>query len=84
MEEQKSGTTLPGIPDEKKTSRLLKVARRSKDSSDSESFEALEMEPKIKFSVGDESSVMTNEGEESYDSERVSLTEFTGIVMQMY
>ena len=84
MEEQKSGTTLPGIPDEKKTSRPLKVARRSKDSSDSESFEALEMEPKIKFSVEDESSVTTNEGEESYDSERVSLTEFTGIVMQMY
>ena len=46
MEEQKSCTTLPGIPDEKKTSRLLKVARRSKDSSDSESFEALETEPK--------------------------------------
>ena len=33
MEEQKSGTTLPGIPDEKKMSRLLKVARRLKDSS---------------------------------------------------
>ena len=65
-------------------SRLLKVARRSKDSSDSESFEPLETEPKIKFSVEDESSVTTNEGEESYDSERVSLTELTGIVMQMY
>ena len=83
-EEQKSGRTLPGIPDEKKSSRLLKVARRSKDSSDSESFEALEMEPKTKFSVEDESSVTTNEGEESYDSEQVSLTEFTGIVMWMY
>ena len=68
-EEQKWGRTLPGIPDEKKLSRLLKVARRSKDSSDLESFEALETEPKIKFSVEDESSVMTNEGEESYDSE---------------
>ena len=33
-EEQKSGRTLPGIPDEKKSSRLLKVARRLKDSSD--------------------------------------------------
>ena len=84
MEEQKSGRTLPGIHDEKKSSRLLKVARRLKDSSDSESFEALETEPKIKFSVEDESSVMTNEGEESYDSEQVSLTEFTGIVMRMY
>ena len=69
MEEQKLGRTLPGIPDEKKSSRLLKVARRSKDSSDSESFEALEMEPKLKFSVEDESSVTTNEFEESYDSE---------------
>ena len=65
-EEQKPGRTLPGI---KKSSRLLKVARRSKDSSDSESFQALETEPKIKFSVEDESSVTTNEGEESYDSE---------------
>ena len=44
-----------GIADEKKSSRLLKVARMSKDSSDSESFEALETEPKIKFSVEDES-----------------------------
>ena len=67
-EERKSGRTLPGIPDEKKSSRLLKVARRSKDSSDSESFEALETEPKIKFSVEDESSVMPS-GEESYESE---------------
>ena len=68
MEEQESGRRLPGIPDEKKLSRLLKVARRSKDSSDSESFESLEMEPKIKFSVEDESSVMPS-GEESYESE---------------
>ena len=54
-EEEESGRTLPGIADEKKSSRLFKVARRSKDSSDSESFEALETEPKIKFSVEDES-----------------------------
>ena len=67
-EERKSGRTLPGIPDEKKSSRLLKVARMSKDSSDSESFEALETEPKIKFSVEDESSVMPS-GTESYESE---------------
>ena len=83
-EEQKSGRTLPGIHGETKFSRLLKVARRSKDSSDSESFEALETEAKLKFSVEDESSVMTNEGEESDDSEQVSLTEVTGIVVQMY
>ena len=82
-EEQKSGRTLPGIPDEKKSSKLLKVARRSKDSSDSESFEALEMELKIKFSVEDESSV-TPSGTESYESERVSLTELTGIVIRMH
>ena len=54
-EEQVSGRTLSGIADEKKSSRLLKVGRMSKDSSDSESFEALETEPKIKFSVEDES-----------------------------
>ena len=60
-EEQKRGRTLAGISDEKKLSRLLKVGRRLKDSSDSESFEALESEPKIKFSVVDESSVTTNE-----------------------
>ena len=68
-EEQKPGRTLPGIPDEKKSSRLVKVARRSKDSSDLESFQALETELKIKFSVEDESSVTANEGEKSYDSE---------------
>ena len=55
-EEQVSGRTLSRIADEKKSSRLLKVARMSKDSSDSESFEALETQPKIKFSVEDESS----------------------------
>ena len=54
-EQQVSGRTLPGIADEKKSSRLFKVARTSKDSSDSESFEALETEPKITFSVEDES-----------------------------
>ena len=68
-EEWKSGRTSPGIHGEKKSSRLLKVARKSKDSSDSESFETLETKPKIKFSVEDESSVMTNEVEESDDSE---------------
>ena len=100
-EEQVSGRTLSGIADEKKSSRLFKVARSSKDSSDSESFKALETEPKIKFSVEDESleseakikfsvessvmpvessvtpvesSVMTS-GTETYDSDRVSLTE---------
>ena len=82
-EQQVSGRTLPGIADEKKSSRLFKVARRSKDSSDSESFEALEMELKIKFSVEDESlemelkikfsvedesSVMPS-GTETYDSD---------------
>ena len=45
-EEQKLGQTSPGIHGEKKFSRLLKVARRLKDSSDSESFEALETEVK--------------------------------------
>ena len=54
-EEQVSGRTLPGIADEKKSSRLFKVARRSKASSDSESFEVLETEPKLEFSVEDES-----------------------------
>ena len=93
-EEQVSGRTLPGIADEKKSSRLFKVAKRSKDSSDSESLEALETELKIKFSVEDESlesepkikfcvessvtpvesSVMPS-GTETYDSDRVSLTE---------
>ena len=88
-EEQVSGRTLPGIADEKKLSRLFKVARRSKDSSDSESFEALEMEPKIKFSVEDESletelkikfsveseSSVIPTGTETYDSDQVSLSE---------
>ena len=88
-EEQVSGRTLPGIADEKKLSRMFKVARRSKDSSDSESFEALEPEPKIKFSVEDESletelkiessvesaSSVIPSGTETYDLDRVSLAE---------
>ena len=67
-EEWKLGRTSSGIQGEKKSSRLLKVARRSNDSSDLESFEALETKPKLKFSVEAESSVMTSEGEESDDS----------------
>ena len=67
-EEWESGRTSPGIHGEKKSSRLLKVVRRSEDSSDLESFEALETKPKLKFLVEDELSVMTNEGEESDDS----------------
>ena len=55
-EEWKLGQTSPGIHGKKKFSRLLKVAGR------------LETKPKLKFSVEDESSVMTNEGEESDDS----------------
>ena len=54
-EEQVSGRRLSRIAEEKKSVRLLKVARRLKASSDSESFEALEMAPKMKFSVEDES-----------------------------
>ena len=67
-EEWKSGRTSSGIYDEKKSSRLLKVGRRSTDSSESESFEALENNPKLKFSVEDESSVTTSEGEEDDDT----------------
>ena len=100
-EEQVSGRTLSGIAEEKKSLRLLKVARRSQASSDSESFEALETGPKMKFSVEDESlelepkikfsvessvtpvessvtsahSSVTPSGTETYDSDRVSLTE---------
>ena len=100
-EEQVCGRTLSQIAEEKKSLRLLKVARRSKASSDSESFEALETGPKMKFSVEDESleselkikfsvessvmpvessvtsahSSVTPSGTETYDSDRVSLTE---------
>ena len=42
----------------------MKVGKKSTDSSESESFEALETKPKLKFSVEDESSVTTSEGEE--------------------
>ena len=69
QEEEVSGRTLTVISDEKKSSRVFKVARKSKDSSDSESFEALETEPKIKFSVEDESSEMEWKIKSSVDSE---------------
>ena len=67
-EEWKLGRTSSGIHGEKKSSRLLKVAKRSTDSSESESFEALETKPKLKFSVEDESSAMMGEGEEDDDA----------------
>ena len=68
-EEQKLGRTSSGIHCEKKLSRLLKVGKRLTDSSESESFEALENKPKWKFSVEDESSVMMGkEGEEDDDA----------------
>ena len=67
-EEWKLGRTSSGIHGEKKSSRLLKVGRRSTDSSESESFEALGTKLKLKFSVEDESSVMTSEGEEDDDT----------------
>ena len=63
-EEQKLGRTSSEIHGEKKSSRLLKVGRRLTDSSESESFVALETKPKLKFSVEDDSSVMASEGEE--------------------
>ena len=53
-EEWKSGTTSSGIHGEKKSSRLLKVGRRSTDSSELELFEALETKLKLKLSVEDE------------------------------
>ena len=88
-EEQVSGRTLPGIAVEKKSSRLFKVARWSKDSSDTELFEALETETKIKFSVDNESlesepkmkssvkseSSVIPSSTETYGSDRVSLSE---------
>ena len=101
-EEQVSRRRLSRIAEEKKSVRLLKVARKA--SSDSESFEALETAPKMKFSVEDESlesepkikfsvessvtsvessassahSSVTPSGTETYDSDRVSLTELLG------
>ena len=50
------------------STRLLKVGKRLIDSSESESFEALENQPKWKFSVEDQSSVMTGEGKEDDDA----------------
>ena len=91
QEEEESGRRSPVSSDEKKLSRVFKVARKSKDSSDSESFEALETEPKRKFSVEDESSetelkimssvssescvTSTPSGTSTYDSDRVSISE---------
>ena len=66
-EEWKLGRTSSGIDHEKKSSRLLNEGKRSIDSSESKSFEALENKPKWKFSVEDESSVTTGEGEEDDD-----------------
>ena len=48
------------ISDQRELVRLI-------DSSESESFEALENKPKCKFSVEDDSSVMMGEGEEDDD-----------------
>ena len=67
-EEWKLGRTSSGIDHEKKLSRLLKVGKRSTDSSESKSFEALENKPKWKFSVEDESRVTMGEGEEDDDA----------------
>ena len=84
-EKWKSARTSSGIHREKKLSRLLKVGKRLIDSSDSESFEALEnkpkhkllkvgkrlidsSEPKCKFTVEDDSSVMMGKGEEDDDT----------------
>ena len=67
-EEWKLGRTSSGIHREKKLSRLLKVGKRSIDSSELESFEALENQLKWKFSVEDESSVMTGVGEGDDDA----------------
>ena len=63
-EEWKVVRTSSGIHGEKKSSKLLKVEKRSTDSSESESFEVLETKLKLKFSVEDESSIMMSEGED--------------------
>ena len=63
-EEWKSARTSSGIHHEKKSSSLLKVGKRSIDSSNSKSFEALENKLKLKFTVEDDSSVTMGEGEE--------------------
>ena len=67
-EEQKLARTSSGIHHEKKSSSLLKVGKRSIDSSDSESFEALENQLKFKFTVEDDSTVMMGKGEEDDDA----------------
>ena len=67
-EEWKSARTSSGIHREKKSSSLLKLGKRSIDSSDSKSFEALENKPKFKFTVEDDSCVMTGKGEEEDDA----------------
>ena len=67
-EERKSARTSSGIHREKKSSSLLKVGKRSIDSSNSKSFEALENKPKFKFTVEDDSSVTMGEGEEDDDA----------------
>ena len=67
-EEQKLARTSSEIHHEKKLSSLLKVGKRSIDSSDSKSFEVLENKPKFKFTLEDDSSVMMGEGEEDDDA----------------
>ena len=67
-QEWKSARRSSGIHHEKKLPGLLKVGKRSIDSADSKSFEALEKKPKFKFTVEDDSSVMTGEGEEDDDA----------------
>ena len=64
----KLARTSSGNHGEKNSSRLLKVGKRLTDSSESESFEALETKLKLKFSVEDESSVTMSEGEEDDDA----------------
>ena len=72
VQEWKSARTSSGIHHEKKSSSLLKVGKRSIDSSDSKSFEALENKPKFKFAVEDNSSVMMGKGEEDDCSEMMT------------
>ena len=67
-EEWKLARTSSGIHHEKKLSSLLKVGKRSIDSSNSKSFEALENKLKLKFTVENDSSVTMGEGEEDDDA----------------
>ena len=67
-EEWKLARTSSGIHREKKSSSLLKVGKRSIDSSDSKSFKALKNKPKFRFTVEDDSSVTMSEGEEDDDA----------------